>query len=300
MTDEKKYNLALWCRWLRLGFKQWPQKLLVWLFDLDQPNAGQMKVPPNDNSEKELLDNMRDLVALTAADVMVPRADIVAIDINSPAEEWLHLAASYPHSRFPVYRDNLDDVVGGLHIKDIVISVAQNKPLVLTDMVRDVLIISPALDVLSLLRQMRSQKIYLALVVDEYGGIDGMITLTDMMEAMVGDIQDEHVKENIPKIVAKRDGTLLVDARYDLSNFEDYYGEFLSDEEREEADTFGGLAMMLAGRLPVRGELFHHTSGLEFEVLEADQRRVKRLRIVRMPTRPANSNDPVPDKTPES
>jgi magnesium and cobalt transporter len=294
-------KLNLWTRWVRLNWRQLPRLMLVRIFGLDQPSATTHKlVSPSDTSEKELLDNMRDLVALTAADVMVPRADIVAIDIESPASEWLQLAADHPHSRFPVYRGTLDDVVGGLHIKDIVISVAQNKPLILADMVRDVLIISPALDVVSLLRQMRQRKIYLALVVDEYGGIDGMITLTDMMEAMVGDIRDEHVKENIPRLVARRDGTLLVDARYDLSDFEDTYGAFLTDDERAEADTFGGLAMMLAGRLPVRGELFHHTSGLEFEVLEADQRRVKRLRIVRMPVPPANMNSPNADKIVES
>ena len=294
-------KLNLWLRWARLNWQQLPRLVLVRIFGLDQPHAQHIKPSSNnDTSEKELLDNMRDLVALTAADVMVPRADIVAIDIDADAAEWLQLAADHPHSRFPVYRGTLDDVVGGLHIKDIVISVAQNKPLILADMVRDVLIISPALDVISLLRQMRQRKIYLALVVDEYGGIDGMITLTDMMEAMVGDIRDEHVKENIPRLVARRDGTLLVDARYDLSDFEDTYGAFLTNDERAEADTFGGLAMMLAGRLPVRGELFHHSSGLEFEVLEADQRRVKRLRIVRMPVPPANMNTPNTDKIVES
>lgn len=137
--------------------------------------------------------------------------------------------------------------------------------------------------VLDLLTQMRITRKHLALVVDEFGGIDGLITIGDLIEAIVGEIDDEHNLEVQPEMILQTDGSIMADARYDIDEFEDIYGEILSEEEREENDTLGGLTFFLAGRVPARGEVLTHSSGMVFEIEDADPRRVKRLRIRNIP-----------------
>lgn len=242
---------------------------------------------PISTDERMMLGNILKLRHLTTYDIMVPRADIVAVDITTPIEELIEVMSRAGHSRLPVFRETLDDVVGIVHIKDLLEHVKEQKPFDLADIVRKVLIVAPSMRVLDLLLEMRLSRVHLALVVDEFGGIDGLLTTEDLLEEIVGEIEDEHDVEEGPKLVERPDGLLAADARATVEEFEDLVGPILSEEEREEdIDTLGGLVFFLAGRVPTRGELIvHPSSGVCFEILEADPRRVKRLRIRELPER---------------
>lgn len=241
----------------------------------------------NDGSQDEehiLIANVKNLAKLSAQDVMIPRADIVAIDVATAPEDILATFVEHPLSRFPVYRDNLDEIIGCINMKDVLTAIAKNEELRFDTLMRDVMIISPSLEALDLLVEMRRTKKHLAVVVDEYGGIDGLITIADLVSAVVGEIRDEHHKDQPARLIERADGTILVDARVDVQDLEERFGPFLTDDEREEIDTMGGLCMTIAGHLPVRGELLSHPSGMEIEVIDADPRRIKRVKVTQKPT----------------
>ncbi len=234
--------------------------------------------------QRVLISNILKLKDMRAFDVMVPRADIVGIEVNSPPEAILGLLAQKQFSRLPVYRETLDDAIGSVHIKDILAKNASDVPFVLSELVRDVPVVSPAMPVLDLLLMMRQQKRHMALVVDEYGGIDGLVTINDIVETIVGEIDDEYEAGQDGHIIEKTDGTVTADGRVSIATFENRFGKVLSDEERETVDTLAGLVVTLAGRVPARGEVLAHPSGIEFEVIESDPRRINRLRIRNLPT----------------
>jgi len=238
--------------------------------------------------ERLLIGNVLTLRDITVHDIMVPRAEIVAIEASIKLPDLLATMAREAHSRLPVYRGTLDDAIGFVHIKDVLAHMNDGPAFDLGAIVRRVLIISPAMRVLDLLLEMRFTRTHLALVVDEYGGIDGLVSIEDVVEEIVGDIQDEHDVEE-PVMVGRPDGTLLADARTRLEDFEERIGPVLTPEEREgENTTLGGLVVALAGRVPARGEIIRHGSGIEFEVIDADPRRVRRLRIRNLPKREAD------------
>ena len=241
--------------------------------------------PPVDPVARAMLDKVLTVGALTVSDVMVPRADIVAVDVSISRNDLLNLMAEEAHSRMPAYRDNLDDVLGMIHIKDMMASIASGEPFEMRKLLRKILFVAPSMRVLDLLLQMRLERIHMALVVDEYGGIDGLTTIEDLVEQIVGEIEDEHDVDEGPLLTPRADGSLDVDARLELSEFEERVGSFLTDEEREDGtDTVGGLIFNLAGRVPTRGEvLLHEASGIEFEITDADARRVRRVRICNIP-----------------
>ncbi|SOD99203.1 hemolysin family protein [Caenispirillum bisanense] len=239
---------------------------------------------PIDEHEQVLLTNIFRLRDLTAYDVMIPRADIVAVEVEMALREVTDILARVGHSRLPVYRETLDDVIGMVHIKDLVSVVAKGRTVNLQHLVRRVLFVSPSIRVLDLLLEMRLKRTHMALVVDEYGGIDGLLTIEDVVEQIVGEIEDEHDTETDPEMVEMGDGTAVADARVSLEDFEERYGEIVSEDEREEIDTLGGLVFRITGRIPARGELVRHPeSGLEFEIVEADPRRIRRLRVRNLP-----------------
>ncbi len=241
--------------------------------------------------ERVLLANIPKLRHLTAYDVMVPRADIVAVEGSTPFPELLALVAREGHSRLPGYRDTLDDIVGFVHIKDVIPFATDPAAFRLSEAKRDVLIVAPSMLALDLLLEMRRSRRHMALVVDEYGGIDGLITIEDLVEEIVGEIEDEHDLETAPLLQQRPDGSILADARVDLEQFEALVGPILTEEEREaDLDTLGGLVVSLAGRVPARGELFKHpASGMTLEVVDADPRRLRRLRVRNLPSRPAGA-----------
>ena len=233
--------------------------------------------------EKALLSNVLELHNMCVDDVMIPRADIIGIPNNITQKKLFELLSEKQYSRFPVYEGTLDNIVGSIHIKDILTAIARNEDFDMSKLIRGIPIISPSMHILDLLTQMRITRKHLALVVDEFGGIDGLITISDLIEAIVGEIDDEHNLEIQPEISLQTDGSLMADARYDIDEFEDIYGKILSEEEREENDTLGGLMFFLAGRVPARGEVLKHNSGMVFEILDAAPRRVKLLKIRNIP-----------------
>ncbi|MDD9901077.1 MAG: hemolysin family protein [Alphaproteobacteria bacterium] len=237
--------------------------------------------------ERTLIANVLELRDLPVLDVMVPRADIVSVDINITRESLYQVIAERPHSRMPVYKDDLDNIVGVLHMKDVVANITAQNNFEIKDILRDSLVVSPAMRVLDLLLQMRQSKVHIAFVVDEFGGIDGLITINDLIEAIVGEIDDEFDFEITPQLIERPDGSAVADARYAVEDFEKTYGPvFAEDEENEEADTLGGLVCYIAGHVPARGEVIKHKSGIEFEVIDADPRRVMRMRIRNLPQKP--------------
>ncbi|MEA2779037.1 MAG: hemolysin (HlyC) family protein [Rhodospirillaceae bacterium] len=242
--------------------------------------------------ERILLGNIFRLRDLSAQDIMVPRADILAVPEDISQEELLAEFRRHGHSRLPVYRESLDDVIGFVHIKDLLAPRIDGKAFDLKSILRQVLFVAPSMRVLDLLLQMRLSRQHLALVVDEFGGIDGLITIEDLVEQIVGEIEDEHDIAEGPKLLPRPDGTLVADARATIEEFEERVGPVLTPEEREaDIDTLGGLVFNLAGRVPSRGELVAHPSGLAFEVVDADPRRVRRLRVRNLPTRTESPHD---------
>jgi len=248
---------------------------------------GQTGEEPITAGERNLLRNIFLLRDLTARDVKVPRADIVAVDETIGFDDLLNELNTHGHSRLPVYRESLDDVIGFIHIKDLVAARAGGRPFDLKAILRQVLFVAPSMRVVDLLLQMRLSRQHLALVIDEFGGTDGLITIEDLVEQIVGEIQDEHDIAEGPKLLPRPDGTLIADARATIEEFEERIGPVLSEEEREaDIDTVGGLVVHLAGRVPSRGELVAHPSGITFEVIDADPRRLRRLRLRHLPAKP--------------
>lgn len=233
--------------------------------------------------ERALIGNVLRLRDITADDVMVPRPDIVAMKADVTLEEALALIRTEGHSRMPVYREHLDDVAGMVHIKDVFGFTGTPSEFSIDKILRKPLLVAPQIAVLDLLLQMRQMHTHLALVVDEYGGIDGLVTIEDLVETIVGDISDEHDEIEGPMLTERADGSFDLNARLPVEAFEERVGPVLSADEREaDIETVGGLVFNLAERVPARGELISHPSGVEFLVLDADARRIRKLRARRM------------------
>ena len=241
---------------------------------------------PIDEEERLLLANILDLRDRTIHDVMVPRADIAALNIGASLPEVIDLMTKKGHSRVPVFRDRLDDAVGMVHAKDVLAWRDEDSSFALSKVLRKISFVSPSMQVLELLLEMRVKRSHMALVVDEFGGIDGLVTIEDLVEEIVGEIEDEHDREDEPDLIRRPDGTFDADARATIEDFEEQVGRVFTEEEREDIDTLGGLVFSLAGRVPIRGELIGHPTGLEFEILDADPRRIKRLRVRAIPPAP--------------
>jgi magnesium and cobalt transporter len=239
--------------------------------------------PELDRHERLLIANVLRLRETSADDVMVPRADIVAMRSDVSLEQALELIRYDGHSRLPVYREQLDDVIGMVHIKDVFAYVGRPEAFSLESLLRKPLLVAPQTPVMDLLLQMRMQRVHLALVVDEYGGIDGLVTIEDIVETITGDIDDEHDDVEAPMLTERPDGAMDLNARLSIEDFEDKVGTILTEDERDaDIDTVGGLVFTLAGRVPTRGEVISHpASGIEFRVLDADARRIRRLRARR-------------------
>jgi len=233
---------------------------------------------------------------LTVEDVMVPRADIIAVDESVSIEELLRVFRQAEHSRLPVYRETLDDPRGMIHIRDLMswiteeanggdgqldLSKVDLKPGIGSiNIARELIYVPGSMSVLDLLLKMQTSQLHLALVVDEYGGTDGLVSIEDLVEEVVGEIADEHDVEEEPLIRVDSRLGLIADARAPIEELEEHLGvELVSGDLEEEIDTLGGVVFSITGRIPSRGELVHHPSGIEFEVLDADPRRIKKLRI---------------------
>ncbi len=235
--------------------------------------------------ERVMLGNLLAFGELKVADVMVPRAQIVAVEESTSMADLVAMFREAQHSRLPVYRENLDDPAGLVHVKDAIalLEPVKNDGYQLKDssiarIMRPILFAPPSMRALDLLLKMQTSHTHLALVIDEYGGTDGLVSIEDIIEEIVGDIADEHDDESI---VLKPDGNgFVADARMELEDFQTQTGMALLDGESEEdVDSLGGLVVSLLGRVPQRGEIVSHPAGYVFEVLEADPRRIRRLRV---------------------
>src|SRR4051795_10296889 len=251
---------------------------LIAAADLD----GEIRITPQ---ERFLIGNILKVHERSAGDVMVPRVDIVALDVDQPFAEVVKCMVEHGHSRVPVYRETLDDVIGFIHVKDVLAPVADRRPARLEKLLRKVLFVAPSLPILDLLVQMRQARTHIAVVVDEFGGVDGLVTIEDLIEEIVGGIEDEHDVPETPTLIERPDGTIIADARIPIDAVEEQHGISLRPEGNDDTvETLGGLVFTLAGRVPKRGEIIAHPDGIEFEVLDADPRRVKRLRLRGLPS----------------
>ncbi len=234
--------------------------------------------------------NVQEFQTQKVEDVMVPRADIVAVDIETPLNELAKAFSDAGHSRLPIFRETLDDPVGVAHIKDMVGHLSRyaehsaeadwGEARILEAIRRPLLYVPASMKAIDLLLRMQSRRQHMALVVDEFGGTDGLVTLEDLLEPIVGDIEDEHDEADGPMIRAKQPGCWEANARAEITDLEEVIGaEIATDEEEADVDTLGGLIFRIAGRVPERGEVLPHPSGFEFEVLDSDPRRIKRVRV---------------------
>ncbi|WP_426438113.1 hemolysin family protein [Bradyrhizobium genosp. P] len=265
--------------------------------------------------ERTMLRNILSLNERRIADVMIHRADIVAVKRDIALGELMSLFESAAHSRLVVYNETLDDPEGMVHIRDLLAFMtakarigdttkARRKkpfpagldlravdlalPLSEAHIIRKLLYIPPSMRAIDLLAQMQASRIHLALVVDEYGGTDGLVSIEDIVEQIVGEIDDEHDSDEPPSIVKQADNSFIADARASLDDVRSVIGEdFVTGEAGEEVETLGGYLVSFVGRLPVRGEVISGPGNFEIEVLDADPRRVKRLRVTTRKERPA-------------
>jgi len=249
------------------------------------------------SQERSMLRRILRLGTLTIEDVMVPRADIIAVDDTISVADLMGVFRQAEHSRVPVYHETLDDPRGMVHIRDLMSWITSEaeackegslnlgkvdlgRNIASINILREILYVPGSMSVLDLLLKMQTTRLHLALVVDEYGGTDGLVSIEDLVEEVVGDIADEHDVDDEPLMKSDPRLGLVADARTPISDLEKHLGlELASEEQEEEVDTLGGLVFAIAGRIPARGELVQHPSGIEFEVLDADPRRIKKLRI---------------------
>jgi CBS domain containing-hemolysin-like protein len=242
-----------------------------------------------ERNQKDMIVKAASFDRLSVRDVMVPRADITAVDIEMPLGEVARMFEEHQHSRMPVYAENLDTPLGFIHVKDILWLLIPDEQgetkanlddLVLGRLKRDLLYVPISMKLPNLLLQMRAKRCHMALVIDEYGGTDGLVTIEDLVEEIIGDIDDEHDDLDQDLIVDTGNGVWEADARVELDDFSERAGVDLTLEDMEDdIDTLGGLVFALAGRVPPRGEILHHPTGYDFEVIDADPRRIKRVRI---------------------
>jgi len=251
-----------------------------------------------------MVDSAEAFQELRVEDLMTPRADIIAVEIALPLDDLVRAFVEAEHSRLPIYRETLDDPVGVVHIKDVVRLLAPDADRAapnwaepaLYRLRRDVLYVPGSMRAADLMLRMQAARVHMALVIDEFGGTDGLVTLEDLIEAVVGEIEDEHDEHADAALIERAPGLIEADARAPLEELEALVGESLTPEDVEESvDTVGGLVSTLAGRVPQRGEVISHPAGYDFEVVDADPRRIKRLRVRRAesttPRRPPGRED---------
>ncbi len=292
------------------GWKNGPTRADIEVV-LEAAGPGEAGVSPE---ERTMIRNILALRGRRIEDVMVPRGDIIAVQQDITIGELVKVFEKAGHSRLVAYNDTLDDPIGMVHIRDLIAfmtaraAVDPDKPsrrkkqraagldlgaidltmqLSSTKIMREILFVPPSMPALDLLEKMQATRIHLALVVDEYGGTDGLVSMEDIVEQIVGDIADEHDEDELPSIVAQLDGSFVADARASLSDVTAAVGvAFDVGDAAEAVDTLGGYLMTQVGRLPLRGELVPGPAGFEIEVLDSDPRRIKKVRIHRSKDRP--------------
>ena len=235
-------------------------------------------------NEEKIISNVFQLPEKLVNDVMIPRTDIISIDTNADINKLVKIIGRTSHSRYPVFDKSRDNIVGMIHIKDV-ISCWENKKIGnIKKLVRQILFAPDSMNVLDLLLKMRTSHIHMAIIVDEHGGVDGLVTIEDLVEEIVGEIKDEHEaqkenKKNMDGLI-KDDGSVKISARMLIEDFEKKYGNIFSNtKDIQNIDTMGGLVFHIFGRVPLKGEIIKHSNGCEFEILDADSRRIRTILV---------------------
>lgn len=243
--------------------------------------------------ERSMLSNILRFGEMTVSDIMIPRPDIVAVEYGISLEELKQMVVREQHSRMPVYTENLDNVAGFLHIKDLAVQVFEGKPFSMDTSIRQILFVPPSMKVMDLLIKMRLSSVHIAIVVDEYGGTDGLVSMEDIVEEIVGEIQDEHDDEEaIDDFIWVDSRIIEADGRMTIEDLEKCFGpEVVLHEDGEDIDTVGGLVFSHLGHVPSAGEEFDYPTGLRITVLEAESRTVKRVRIERLDNSPEETKE---------
>lgn len=251
--------------------------------DQGDTSSDDSEMGQNGSAVQALLPSMLNLRRLRLDDVAIPKGDIVAVPTDIKKDDLVQKFRDSGLTRLPVYKDTLDTPIGLVNLKDLALKHGFNGKgtrFNLSKMVRPLLFAPPSMPIGVMLQKMQSQRIHMALVIDEYGGVDGLVTLEDLIEQVIGEIEDEHDIAEGKFWMLEKPGIYLAQAKAPLDEFEAETGvRLIEDDTEEEVDTLGGLVFLLAGRVPVRGEVVQHQNGAEFEIVEADPRRVKRLRV---------------------
>lgn len=239
---------------------------------------------PDDSSELALVANVLGLKELTAADIMVPRVDIVAARADTTLDEFIDIFSKTTYSQIPIYKNTLDNVIGIVRVRDFLPYIKNPKSFNLKSLLKDVIYVVPSIQILELLVEIKSSANHMALVVDEFGGIDGLVTLQDVVSEIVGEIQQN--RGIFPQIISRPDGSFVADGKIMLTECEEILGinllePYTQNGEIPDVETLAGLTMLMAERMPTRGEVLVHPLGVEFEIVDADPRRVKRVVIRR-------------------
>ena len=270
----KRFNLN------KIFFKKNPEKV-----DLESTRGEVMSLGKKAGlsySERIMLDNVLGFSSIEVEEAMVPRADIVAIPEKSTLNECIALFRKAAHSRLPVYKETLDEIIGMVHVKDILSYWHNDKDFVLSNIIRKVIISAPSTLISDLFQEMRNTKVHLSIVVDEHGGTDGLITIEDLLEEITGDIEDEHDKNYNKILNDDLDNSIIVDARIPIIELENYYSCKLINSSID-VDTLGGLIFYYEKSVPEVGKLVRHSNGLIFEIIDSDMRRIKKIKITGYP-----------------
>ena len=235
-------------------------------------------------NEEKIISNVFQLPEKLINDIMIPRTDIISVDTNVNINKLVQIIGRTSHSRYPVFDKSRDNIVGMVHIKDIISCWKNKKIRNIKKLVRQILFTPDSINILDLLLKMRTSHIHMAIIVDEHGGVDGLVTIEDLVEEIVGEIKDEHEaqkenKNNIKGLI-KDDGSIKISARMLIEDFEKKYGNIFSDKKDiSDIDTMGGLVFHIFGRIPLKGEVIKHSNGCEFEILDADSRRIRTILV---------------------
>jgi CBS domain containing-hemolysin-like protein len=237
------------------------------------------------DERREIASHMVEVSNLDASDVAVPRADIIAIEVTAPIADITKILSDYPHSYYPVYRTTLDNLIGFFAARDLIKSAENLDTFVLREHVREAMVVAPSTSVLDVLHKMRLRGQRIALIADEYGGVDGIITAEDIVEKVIGRLEENERELADTVIQENEDGSVLVSARLTLEEFEDRYGALFTPtlKKDEDIDTLGGLIFFLAGHIPARNEIVKHPSGVEFQIVDCNARFIKTLVVRNIP-----------------
>jgi len=278
-NNEKKITWRNWLIRKLLVNETSKEDILNFIAKDEDDNSNLNNLELQDNNERNLIKNILILNEKSVDDIMVPRAEIISIEKNKTINEIFSVIENKSHSRMPVYDQNLDNVLGFLHIKDLINNV-ENKNFKLNEILREILYVAPKSPILELLKRMRSSRIHMGLVVDEFGGVDGLITIEDLVEEIVGEIEDEHDAEDFQVNLTRIDEkTIIVDASYKIDELENLFGIKIKAAKNEEIDTVGGLVFYIANKVPRIKEVFSFNSQLQFKILNANERRIITLEI---------------------